>query len=1585
MVEKAPDFIDVTEVQFKLQSKVKIFGADATVKPHCQLVATASAFGLVFVASPLPELKVVQLSALTGGKVVDENAPVRTIPLPSEATQIAVNCDNTILAVDVVVNGITMILLYVVQTFLSQNVRTLQSIRLSPDTGVRSKQLAWNPAISNVLAVCLENGALSMFVLKEQGFEFHTVDKAQTISSVCWSPKGKQIVAGCPNGKLIQYKPDLKPIRVIDCPLDTQAGPLLAISIQWLSTYQFAVAFAALNEPAPPVLYVVNAPKSGQISCINYEDICYSGSGPRQTQVYLIHILPWNTLLMASANSMEVGVLATNEAGDAPVWRQWCMLDEARAELPLTAKKQESYPLGFCLETGCTHQVVVGEQEMPVMPMIHLLSTDGVLVSFNILNTIQNVPGICSPPRPLADTSGLGEFVSVTPQKQPPVQTPSPIAASVPAAVAKEPETPFAIPPAATSTPMVAQKAKGLFGTTEAFKAPSIFGNVAQQPVVSKPVASFGLSENVPKAGTPFVKPSAAPPTVTAPKAVAPSADQNKPLITVPPSYSAAQAEKKSVAKASNVIPLDDENNAVIQKMIMEEMQAFEKDLSDPMKRSQNIDTQIGSQETLSNMSKQLRELTELTVEGMESIESLSADVRILTMTLNEAFMMTEEAKSKWEVVTKPTYTNVNLHSGANLTNRRQLNKLQGMLTSNRIHLEEIKKQIDSVWVLHEEERKQQSKDRMRVPRMEVIYQTINIEREILMGQRKRLNEIRKKMNVKVNQKASVEDFDSLSDSVVSLALVEEVQADTRKLCASKMKRLSAVLKDREIRTIHPQRPERKGVNSVIVQERREAAAKAKTLQTATQQQQQQQQQSFPQFVKVVVDPKQVPPTRPVAKATPKASKPVVEPPKPAPVATKPSLGGGFEVGKPFAATVPSIFPPKSDGKSFIFTSTRTESEENKPPPPQQQQEIVFAPKPTAAIAAKPSVASPTVAALLTSKTTTGLSENAQQSQQSGDLNKTPPFAFNIQKSPLGVFNQGNKAAFAAPAIASSSPATSGGIFSQIAASTASSTASIFGGLSSFGSLTADGVKSEKPAASATPAQVLNLSFGGGSAGISTPMAALEASVLSTVSSAATSTVVPTTVVKKEIVEVPKKVDSGFKFVLPGVKDTIVTTTIVPTIISSAAATVATTIAKTTASVTTSSTAFDADNLLKNLSFCQPTTVAEKPADAKPFSVFSIGGFGSAATATTTAASIFGGSSATTVAAATTAAEPFKLQFGTATAAATTTTSTSPPSGLFSSVVKTEVQPFGAVSATTTVASPFASVTTTSATPFSFTPASTAAATVAATPFGASGGSIFGSTGFQAQPSESSSVFGAANANTTSIFGGGGGGVFGQTTAPASTGNVFGTPASPNSNSGSIFGGSTPTKSTSSVFGGSSVFGATPATPQAQTSIFGGDNAAAAASPGFGFGQQQPQQQPSSVFGSPSAFGRPFGSPSGGAFAQGGPSVAQTGFGSPTAFAKPQSAFGSSPTFGGPATFGSSPTFGGAATFGSSLKPSGFGSFANTGSSFANASSNQQQSNLFATLGSSDTGMTFGNLAQNNNANQAKMQFGGSAFSTWRQ
>lgn len=102
---------------------------------------------------------------------------------------------------------------------------------------------------------------------------------------------------------------------------------------------------------------IVNVPKSGT-TYVNYEDICYSAGELRSPQFYMVLQAKWNLMIVASANSMEVGVLAL--AQDGLSWLQWTQEDAARAELPLTPSKQETYPVGLALDTSSTYQLPWG-------------------------------------------------------------------------------------------------------------------------------------------------------------------------------------------------------------------------------------------------------------------------------------------------------------------------------------------------------------------------------------------------------------------------------------------------------------------------------------------------------------------------------------------------------------------------------------------------------------------------------------------------------------------------------------------------------------------------------------------------------------------------------------------------------------------------------------------------------------------------------------------------------------------------------------------------------------------------------------------------------------------------------------------------------------------------------------------------------------------------------------------------------------------------------------------------------------------------------------------------------------------------
>jgi hypothetical protein len=142
-----------------------------------------------------------------------------------------------------------------------------------------------------------------------------------------------------------------------------------------------------------PGLCIVNAPKAGPVTAIDFDDVCYSSGDLRQNQFYLQMLANWGVLLVASANGAEVGLLGQREAS---VWQQWTLEDSARAELPLDAGA-DTFPLGMALCTSATGQLAWEESMLPYMPVLLLLSHCGLLCVYHTLNLKQNAVEICQP------------------------------------------------------------------------------------------------------------------------------------------------------------------------------------------------------------------------------------------------------------------------------------------------------------------------------------------------------------------------------------------------------------------------------------------------------------------------------------------------------------------------------------------------------------------------------------------------------------------------------------------------------------------------------------------------------------------------------------------------------------------------------------------------------------------------------------------------------------------------------------------------------------------------------------------------------------------------------------------------------------------------------------------------------------------------------------------------------------------------------------------------------------------------------------------------------------------------------------
>lgn len=464
-------------------------------------------------------------------------------------------------------------------------------------------------------------------------------------------------------------------------------------------------------------LHIINAPKTGNPTYIKYDDICYSNSGPRKSQSFIIHLPSWNILLVASANSLEIGVLGTIETGDTPQWKQWQITDEGRAELPLTTDKQETFPIGFALETGSQHRITENEIQFPVMPMIHILSTHGFLLSFDFINKLPNYSDICSPPRIPQDKSGISLFkeqIFIVPEVKK-IELPKPVQtgnfSSFNSGVTS---TPISLPkPKAfnqteiqnvpSSDLLQSTESKPLFGAT--IPPPVSFGQTNQQNTA--PISlSFGAQKQpVSPAFNNLNKTTFVSPTPVAGKSFTntvvqkPDSNQMKPLVTVPQTFT-KDLQNNSVKISSQAISTvnDAEHTAAIQSMIQEEIQCFEKELKELMQRSKTINIQIGKKEELGVLIKNLSDVQDFSNQATESTDSLCSEIQSLRFGLNECFAMVSEAKSKFVTYSNPELINIEDSSRMGQTSKRQLTRLQNLLSVNEVQANEVNKQICNQW-----------------------------------------------------------------------------------------------------------------------------------------------------------------------------------------------------------------------------------------------------------------------------------------------------------------------------------------------------------------------------------------------------------------------------------------------------------------------------------------------------------------------------------------------------------------------------------------------------------------------------------------------------------------------------------------------------------------------------------------------------------------------------------------------------------------------------------------------------------------------------------------------------------------------
>ncbi|XP_039620325.1 nuclear pore complex protein Nup214 isoform X2 [Polypterus senegalus] len=493
---------EVKDFQFKQMKKIRIFDTpDEMPKDRCSLLAVSNKYGLTF-AGGSNELKVFLTSNIIavnqkGGDPNEIVVELNCISVPVKTTlhHIALSSDELTLSVCTTSSEAgTVLFFYDVRVFL--NKAKLQksyfaSFNPVADSNVVVQDLKWNPAHPSMLAACLSDGSLFVLDVTDNVKMQAQLPPPTGITSVCWSPKGKQVAAGKKDGTLVQYSPALQEKKVIPCPnFYTSDNPVKVLDVLWLSTYVFAVAYAAAADDTletPPELVVISLPKKEEQRAekfLNFSDLFFSSCNERQHHFYLNSVDDWDFVLAASAASIEVSIIAKQE--DKTNWELWLLGDASRAELPVTESNEDTLPMGVAVDHTSQVPIPISEEKtLPPAPILMLLSTDGVLCPFYLINQIPGAKSFISAPG-ILDLEGERELQAASSVPLPKVNaTPAP---KLPVSTFSMPS--IALAPPSFASPSVPGETKVL-PTGFSFSATAVGATpFALSPAVPKPAVS---------------------------------------------------------------------------------------------------------------------------------------------------------------------------------------------------------------------------------------------------------------------------------------------------------------------------------------------------------------------------------------------------------------------------------------------------------------------------------------------------------------------------------------------------------------------------------------------------------------------------------------------------------------------------------------------------------------------------------------------------------------------------------------------------------------------------------------------------------------------------------------------------------------------------------------------------------------------------------------------------------------------------------------------------------------------------------------------------------------------------------------
>uniref|UniRef100_A0A8C9S093 Nuclear pore complex protein Nup214 n=1 Tax=Scleropages formosus TaxID=113540 RepID=A0A8C9S093_SCLFO len=801
---------DMKDFQFRQMKKIRVFDApDDLPRERCSLLAVSNKFGLTFagqertlkmfhtkdvllankaegnpneigrhIISETPSLSYCRLFSSSSFNPV-EGVKALEVTVECPLHHLALSSDELTLSVcGVSEEGGLLLTFFDVRTFLNKarpEKLPFGSLRPAVDPGTLVQDLKWNPAQTSVLAVCLSDGSMMVLEVTDSVTVQAQLPASVGITCVCWSPKGKQVAAGKQNATVIQYTPALQEKKVIPCPhFYTSDNPVKVLDVLWLSTYVFAVVYAAADgsPETPPDLVVVSLPKKDDKKgerYLNFSDLVYGTCTERQHHYFLSHIEDWDLVLAASAASIEVSIIAKQE-DKVTSWELWLLEDASRAELPVTMNNDDTLPVGVAIDYTSQEEIRISDEcVLPPAPTLMLLSTDGVLCPFSLLNQNPGVKQLSTAPVSLAlegeriPAPGSASMAPALCATAAPAATVAPTFASTLPTSAVGQLAPAATPSGFSfSLPSSLSAAPSMFSSTTPAAAAvqstvsTGFLSAAQTIKMDLPAApAFSFSATSIK---PPVETSGAPPSsAQRPSTASPITSFKTPVEPATPavkvnlndrcgvwyaevwSFSVLLQASLSMKAMEKQLQQRKDSDPVMAG-ILEEIAHFQKELDDLKARSDKADFTVGTVEEMKELRKESEDLHVFTIEIKETTESLHGDISTLKTTLLEGFAGAEEGKAQSELNKDRGYLQLLYKKPLDPRSEEQLKEIRRLYQYVKFAMEDVNDVLDLEWEKHLEKKKKHK--HLIVPEREALFTTLANHLDIINQQKQKLDSL---------------------------------------------------------------------------------------------------------------------------------------------------------------------------------------------------------------------------------------------------------------------------------------------------------------------------------------------------------------------------------------------------------------------------------------------------------------------------------------------------------------------------------------------------------------------------------------------------------------------------------------------------------------------------------------------------------------------------------------------------------------------------------------------------------------------------------------------------------------------------